>query len=257
MIPMIVPPLQGASIVVTRPAQQAVSLSQHIQRLGGEAILFPALAIEAVAAGVAPPCDLVVFVSANAVAHGAHLITRTAQTRVAAIGKATAAALEALDIHVDFMPAADANSEALLEHPELAATACSSVVIVRGVGGRTLLQESFTALGAQVQLHEVYRRVRPEVDAATLAAIGSRWAAGEIDIVTVTSVTTLTNLFAQLGGSVAHLLRRTALVVASPRIREAALAMDCQGDIVLARGADDDSLIGALSYWQTRNRNGF
>jgi uroporphyrinogen-III synthase len=254
MIPMVVPPLRGASILVTRPLSQAVSLTQHIQRLGGEAVPFPALAIEAVAAELAPACDLVVFVSTNAVAHGSHLITRNSQTRVAAIGKATAAALAALDIQVDFMPAADANSEALLAHPELTSTRCATVLIVRGVGGRTLLQESFAALGAEVRILEVYRRVCPVVDPATLALLASRWSADEIDIVTVTSVETLTNLFTQLGDAAADLLRRTPLLVASARIRDAALSMACCSDIVLARGADDESLIGALCYWRTRNR---
>jgi len=45
------------------------------------------------------------------------------------------------------------------------------------------------------------------------------------------------------------------LLIASPRIREAALAMGLRGDIVLARGADDESLLGALSYWRTRARS--
>jgi uroporphyrinogen-III synthase len=257
MIPFVVPPLRGASILVTRPAAQATSLLQQIQRLGGEAIAFPAIAIEPIRTSVVTACDLIVFVSTNAVEHGSHLIPAGTATRVAAIGKATAAALSAINVHVDFVPAADSNSEALLAHPELASTSCSRVVIVRGVGGvsgRTLLQESFAGLGAQVEVLEVYRRICPSVDPATLAAIESRWAAGEIDVVTVTSVETLTNLFAQLGDAGATHLRRTPLLVASPRIRDAALAMACRGDIVLANGADDESLLGALCYWHTRNR---
>jgi hypothetical protein len=31
--------------------------------------------------------------------------------------------------------------------------------------------------------------------------------------------------------------------------------MGLQGEIVLARGADDDSLLGALSYWRARARS--
>lgn len=256
MIPWVVPPLRGISVLVTRPIPQGALLGSHIRRLGGEAITFPAIAIEPLTAAVTAAYDLVIFVSTHAVEHGAALITRTATTRIAAVGKTTAAALSALNIKVDFVPAADSNSEALLAHPELAASACSRVLIVRGVGGRTVLQESFAALGSAVDVLECYRRIQPVVDSATLDALVTRWTAGEIDIVTVTSVETLTNLIALLGEAAGSLLRKTPLLVASARIRDAALALDLKGEMVLANGADDDSLVGALCYWQTRARSG-
>lgn len=254
MIPLVVAPLRGAAVLVTRPEQQAATLVAKIQRLGGEAILLPAIAIEPITVAVDAGYDLVIFVSVNAVEHGARLIVRTAATRVAAIGKATAAALTAIDIKVDFVPAADSSSEALLAHPELAMSTLARVLIVRGEGGRTLLQESFTALGAQVDLLDVYRRTLPVVDAGVLAAINARWDAGEIDIVTITSVATLHNLLTLLGDQGMSRLRATPLLVASPRILEAARLLGLDGDMILANGADDESMLGALSYWRTRGR---
>jgi uroporphyrinogen-III synthase len=254
MIPLIVPPLRGTSILVTRPARQAVSLVDHIQRLGGDALGFPALAIEPVPTATTQAYDLVVFVSVNAVEHGSHLIVRNTGMRIAAIGKATAAALSAMDIQVDITPDAEANSEALLAHPGIAAGPCARVLIVRGNGGRTLLQEAFTGLGAHVDVLEVYQRMLPVVDATTLSNLVARWEDGDIDIATITSVATLTNLLALLGDTAAQLLRATPLLVASMRIREAALALQFEGDIVVAGGADDDALVGALCYWRTRGR---
>jgi uroporphyrinogen-III synthase len=254
MIPLIVPPLQGASILVTRPAPQAASLSAHIQRLGGEALLFPAIAIEPIAISVAESYDLVIFLSANAVAHGAGLINRSESTRIAAIGKATAAALSAAAIEVDFVPADDASSEALIAHPQLTPGTGTRVLIVRGVGGRTLLQDSFAALGSHVDVLEVYRRTLPAVEPANLAALQVRWAAGDIDIVTATSVETLTNLQTLLGDMTQRFLRNTPLLVASTRIRDAAVAMGLEGEIILANGADDESLLGAVCCWRTRAR---
>ena len=253
MIPLVVPPLQGAAILVTRPASQATSLAARIQQLGGEAIPLPAIAIEPIAVEVAAPHDLVIFVSSNAAEHGGRFIDTTAATRIAAIGKATASALATMNITVDLVPDADSSSEALLAHPQLGLASGARVLIVRGVGGRTLLQESFAALGVQVQVLEVYRRVLPAIDPALRSALEARWTAGELDIVTVTSVETLTNLVAMLGP--AGLLRDIPLLVASERIGEAAVAMGLQGEIVLARGADDDSLLGALSYWRARARS--
>ncbi len=254
MIPLVVPPLHGTSVLVTRPVRQAVSLVNHIQRLGGQALSFPVIDIEPVPAVAEREYDLVVFVSVNAVEHGSHLIVRNSTTRIAAIGKATAAALSAIDIKVDITPNAEANSEALLAHPDIASSQCARVLIVRGNGGRTLLQESFTALGAQVDVLEVYRRSLPVVDAVALRDLEMRWEAGDIDVVTATSVATLTHLVTLLGDMAPRLLRTTPLLVASQRIRQAALALQLEGDIVVAGGADDDSLLGALCYWRTRGR---
>ena len=252
MIPWVVPPLQDASVLVTRPAAQGALLAARIEQLGGEAILLPAIAIEPLAADAAAHHDLVIFVSSHAVEHGARLITIGSATRVAAIGKSTAAALQALNIVVDIVPEADSNSEALLAHPGLSLVQGSSVLIVRGVGGRTLLQESFAASGMSVQVLEVYRRVLPVIDAATVATLEARWHAGDLDVVTATSVETLTNLAMLLGDR--SFLRDAPLLVASPRIREAAVAMGLRGDIIVANGADDESLLGALSYWRARAR---
>lgn len=253
MIPFVVPPLLGAAVLVTRPASQAISLASRIQQLGGEPILLPAIAIEPLSVTAVEPHDLVIFVSTNAVEHGARLVSMTAPTRVAAIGKATAAALTAINVTVDLFPDSDSSSETLLAHPGLDLANDARVLIVRGVGGRTLLQESFVALGMQVQILEVYRRVLPAIDPALATALSERWIAGDLDIVTVTSVETLTNLVALLGDS--GWLRDIPLLVASARIGEAAIAMGLRGCIVQARGADDESLIGALSYWRARGRS--
>lgn len=253
MIPLVVPPLQGASILVTRPAAQAVSLATRIEQLGGEAILLPAIAVEPIGAEACGHHDLVIFVSSNAVEHGTRFISVSPSVRIAAIGKSTAAALGALNITVDFVPDGDSNSEALLAHPGLELASGANVLIVRGVGGRALLQESFLARGMQVRVLEVYRRVLPLLDPAVRSAVEHRWLAGDLDIVTATSVETLTNLVSLLGDD--GFLRHIPLLVASARIGEAAVSMGLQGDIVLARGADDESLLGALSYWHARARS--
>jgi uroporphyrinogen-III synthase len=86
---------------------QCAALCAEIERYGGSAIAFPAVEIEPVAvqAKVASDdYDLVVFVSVNAVEHGARDVTRSARTRVAAIGRATAAALAAAELAADIVP---------------------------------------------------------------------------------------------------------------------------------------------------------
>ena len=121
--------------------------------------------------------DLIVFVSVNAVAHGAHLISKGPRTRIAAIGKATAAALAAQTSlpPISFpKPASTAKPCSRIRICTLASGA--RVLIVRGAGGRELLQETFVARGLIVETREVYRRVRPQIDdAARDAELEARW----------------------------------------------------------------------------------
>src|SRR5438105_1278810 len=121
VIPALLPPLRGLSVIVTRPAHQADSLCASIERAGGEVIRWPTIDIAPLeqAAGIEhAPADWIFFLSANAVQHGArHIVRGTA--KIAAIGKTTAAALAAVNFQVDLVPEEGSSSEALLTHPDL------------------------------------------------------------------------------------------------------------------------------------------
>jgi uroporphyrinogen-III synthase len=254
LIPAVIPPLSGLSVLVTRPQPQSDVLADRIRALGGEAFVLPAIQIRPLVATVAGTYDLVVFVSVNAVEHGAHLVVRSGTTRVAAIGKTTAAALAAIDIAVDIVPERGFTSEALLAHPQLTLQPGSRVLIVRGAGGRELLQQTFSTSGVVVETLDVYERALPVIDGSLHAELDARWLAGEINAVTATSVETLANLKLLLSERSVELLRTTPLVVPSPRVCEAAAEMGLLGECIVATGADDSSIVGALSLWHARAR---
>lgn len=254
MIPAVIPPLTGLSVLVTRPAAQAAVLAANIGALGGEAVVLPAIEIVPVTAAVSGSHELVIFVSVNAVEHGARLINRTSTMRIAAIGRATAAALAAAELTADIVPATGFDSETLLAHPDLNLAPGSRVLIVRGSGGREVLRETFAGQGCSVEMLDVYQRVLPAIDATFLTDLETSWAAGGINIVTATSVETLRNLTALLSERGRELLKTTPLVVASHRIRQAAMDMGLCAECIVAAGADDQSIIGALSQWHARAR---
>jgi uroporphyrinogen-III synthase len=260
VIPKVVPPLTGLTVLVTRPAAQCAMLCAEIEGQGGSAIAFPAVEIEPVAvqaaAVAAADYDLVVFVSVNAVEHGAQQVIKSARTRIAAIGRATAAALAAAELAADIVPEGGFNSEALLAHPELQLTSGARVLIVRGEGGRELLRDTFAEHGMVVETREVYRRVRPNVDAAKVAEVEARWSDEGIDVATATSIETLQNLQALLTEHGRQLLSGTALLVPSRRIVAAAVSAGLRGEAIVAAGADDASMIGALAQWRMRARAG-
>jgi uroporphyrinogen-III synthase len=254
-----VPPLTDLTVLVTRPPAQCAVLCEEIARHGGLAIPFPAVEIEPVTLQTTVTAfdyDLVVFVSVNAVEHGVRQVTKGARTRVAAIGRATAAALAAAELAADIVPEAGFTSEALLAHPQLQLPGGARVLIVRGEGGRELLRDTFVAQGMSVETREVYRRVRPNVDAAKVAEVEMRWSDEGIDVVTATSIETLQNLQAMLTERGRQLLSSTALLVPSRRIVAAAVSAGLRGEAIVAAGADDASMIGALALWRMRARAG-
>jgi uroporphyrinogen-III synthase len=254
MIPLIVPPLTDTTVLVTRPLPQGEALAVSIRQIGGEAIVFPAIAIEAREAAPPDAYDWVVFASVHAVAFGARAIRKTENVRIAAIGKATANALEAAGLPADIVPEAPYTSEALLAHPEFQPAAGDRVVIVRGERGRETMRESLTARGAHVATFDVYRRVRPAVATDEIAALEQRWATEGIDAVTATSVDTYSNLLALLTPAGRELLFRTALLAPTPRIVDAARASGWNAEALITTSADDAAIVGALARWRTRAR---
>jgi uroporphyrinogen-III synthase len=254
-------PLASRTVVVTRPAGQADAQIDRLRTLGARVVHVPLVAIE-------PPSDperaratlerldelhLAIFVSANAVS-GALALLRPgvglpAGLRVAAVGKATAAALRAHAITVDHVPEGRFDSESLLALDALQAASVSGrrVLIVRGEGGRETLAEGLRVRGALVEYAEVYQRVKPVVDVAALEAEGR---AGRIDALLITSGEALAYLLELVPPSPGSWMARAVLVVPSERVREYARRLGYPGAAVVARDASDRGLVDALrEHW--------
>lgn len=210
--------LAGVSVLVTRPRAQAAELTAAIESRGGTAVLLPVMEIvprdASRAARALPAADITVFVSANAVRCG----LQYAAGRIAAVGPATAAALEAAGRRVDIVPAGGFDSEHLLAEPRLTDVAGKTVRIVRGQRGRELLAETLRDRGARVDYLAVYDRVRPAYAADELAELEGRWRVGGMGAVTIMSVESLDNLIAILPETCRELLSATPVVTPSARV---------------------------------------
>ncbi len=260
MIPAVLPPLTGLSVLVTRPQPQAASLIERIGAAGGEAYSYPVIEIERLAGSHAiridtPAYDCAIFLSVNAVRHGLESLPKDVPKRIAAIGRTTAEALTAGGCRVDIVPANGFDSEALLRELETRIVAQQRVLLVKGAGGRELLYERLRERGVEVDVLEVYRRVRPAIDIGRQQELESYWAGEGVGIVTLTSAEVLANLHALLSDQGKQLLRTTPFLTVSERIERIAREMGMQGESVLAR-ADEDALLGALALWHARARSG-
>ena len=214
--------LAGIGVLVTRPAQQAAPLADAIEAAGGRAIRFPAIEvvprsdtdIASDAASLQQP-DIAIFVSVNAVRFG---FDHAGDASIAAIGPATAAAVEAAGRKVDIRPATGFDSMQLLAESRMHDVAGKVVRIIRGNAGRELLATTLSARGATVEYLPVYSRQAPEPDAAELDTLEQDWQSGAIDVVTIMSVETLVNLASILPESCRGLLRQTVLVTPAERV---------------------------------------
>jgi uroporphyrinogen-III synthase len=253
-------PLAGKRIVVTRPRAQAAGLAALIRESGGEPLVFPALEIRPPAdAGRAGAIfeqleafDLAIFVSRTAVAKGLELARARragkpwpARLMVAAVGAGSRRELERRGFGGVISPEGEADSEALLALPQLAAVAGKAVLIVRGEGGREFLGEALARRGARVAYAECYRRALPDADPTPLAAALTR---GAVDAVTISSAEGLANLFAMLDGPAQQRLRQTALFVAHRRVAEAAARLGVRHALVAGPG-DAEVLAGLVAYF--------
>lgn len=252
-------PLHGVGVLVTRPRQQASALCRRLEAEGATTFRLPAIEIEpaadarAIAARVGPieQYALIVFSSANAVRFGHALLDERRDLNLAAIGPATARALNQAGYRVAVQPVGGFDSESLLRHPQLALSAGDRVLIVKGGGGRELLREELARRGAQVTVAEVYRREPSVPDAAALAELQALFDAGAIQAITATSAETGLNLLALAAGGLRAHFERALWVVPGARVAAALRARGLSAPVLEAASAEDQDLVAALVRWRS------
>lgn len=204
--------LAGATVLVTRAAAQAGSVIAHLERLGAEVLLAPAIEI-------APPesCEaldaalddvgrygLVVFASANAVeaviarlqavGRGAASLRRFS-LRIAAVGEGTRAALRAYGLAADLL-ADESTAEGLARVIGELDLEGQRVLLPRAAEGRELLLDFLERRGIDFDAPTAYRTV--PVAPRRLVWVAERLARREIDIATFGSPTAVRALLAAL-----------------------------------------------------------
>ncbi|MCE5271875.1 uroporphyrinogen-III C-methyltransferase [bacterium] len=207
-------PLFGRTVIVTRSREQASVFTGRLAELGAAVIELPAIEI-----GDSPDPDIVrravdrlpggfdwvVFTSVNGVERFFRSLRRAgkdvralAGARLAAIGPSTAAALESAGLSVDMLPekfVAESVADSFAKLGE--SLEGKRILLPRAEIARKVLPEALAALGAEVMEVPVYstRITRPE----NLPQVLTELAAGQVDLVTFTSSSTVDN-FVELVG---------------------------------------------------------
>lgn len=203
-------PLFGRKIVITRSREQASDLKCKLEELGAACIEFPTIAI-------APPpswepldrainnlsqYDWAIFTSVNGVRFFIERLIAAGRDardlkgiRLAAIGPKTAETLESVLLRPDLVPS-EYRAEAILEALSGYNVRGKRFLMPRAMVAREVLPEKLREWGARVDVVPAYQTVLPEQDAQKIRGLLVNC---EIDCLTFTSSSTVSNFFALIG----------------------------------------------------------
>jgi uroporphyrinogen III methyltransferase/synthase len=227
-------PLFGQTIVITRARDQAGALGSRLTALGAQVVEIPTIEIQ-------PPSDWkpldaaiarlegfdwLIFTSANGVRFFTERLDRSQRdlrglrARICAIGPATAAAVAALHLKVDLMPA-EYVAESVVAAFEKIPLEGARVLLPRAAVARDLIPKELEKLGARVQVVEAYRTVKPE-NASWPESLHPDW-------VVFTSSSTVENFYALFGSEILNGVRVASIgPVTSATARRLGLRVDVE-----------------------------
>ncbi len=252
-------PLFGKRILVTRAREQASSLARRLREQGAAPVEIPTIEIHpspdpehlARAARQVASYDWVAFTSANGVARffdaldAQNLDARAlGAVRVAAVGSGTAAALRERGIKADLIPEefhGEALARALLASPRPdTLRPWPRVLFPRARVARDVFPDAIRAAGGEVDLVVAYETRPPgeEVRQQLRTLLQDR----AIDLISLTSSSTVTNLLALLGDDGPSLLDGVKLVSIGPVTTATAEA----AGLVVAATASPSTIEGLL-----------
>ncbi|MRR16626.1 MAG: uroporphyrinogen-III C-methyltransferase [Deltaproteobacteria bacterium] len=205
-----VKPLFGKGVVITRPERQADDLAGRLMAEGASPIAFPTIGIE-------PPDDWseldqaiaalesfqwLIFTSANGVQFFFNRLREKGGDvrdlkgiKICCIGPATAKQISDRGLRVDLMPD-EFIAEGILKSFAPLDLRGMKILIPRAAKARDILPETLKKQGAAVEVVTAYQTVNSGRKKEELA---EKIAAGDVDVVTFTSSSTVTNFIDIMG----------------------------------------------------------
>jgi uroporphyrinogen-III synthase len=254
-----VAPLHGIGVLVTRAEQQAAPLCRLLEAQGAGTLRVPAIEIKACGdgresrarIGALGSFNLIVFTSANAVRFGSALLGQRRDLPLAAIGPATARALNDSGYDVAVRPDRVFDSEALLAHPKLQQLSAQRILLIKGAGGRRTLALELARRGADVVGVDVYERSPATLNAAQLAALREQLAAGRLHVITATSLDLGSHLLDIVPDGLRAELQKLHWLVPGERVAAGLRARGLSAPMLTADSAEDQDLVAALLRWRS------
>ncbi|MFC2003281.1 uroporphyrinogen-III C-methyltransferase [Chloroflexota bacterium] len=253
-------PLFGKRILVTRAKSQASQFSQLLLKRGAVPIEMPAIEIQP--SHVPDELDQailslkdyhwIIFTSANGVdaffhrLYALNLDARWLQgLRLGAIGSATASTLESRGLRADCTPKKYTSQGLLAQLKQYNIVGCRVLLPRADIAGKRL-PLGLARMGAEVHGVTAYRTV-PNVE--VMSQVKQMLLAGEIDIVTFTSSSTVFNLVAALGKA-QEALNKALIVCIGGETASAATKAGLRVDIVAQKHTMSGLIEAMEQYFQ-------
>ncbi len=237
-------PLLGRTILITRAREQSADFADRLKQLGAEVIQVPLIEI-------APPLswrgmdraitqlrsfDWILFTSVNGVSAFFQRLKEKGKDRrslsgvkICAIGPATAEELRKRGVWVDYLPKQYV-AESILKGLKKEGIEGKRILLARAKKARDVLPEGLRSMGAEVDVVEAYRTIKPKGVSQRLRRLFQH---EKVDVVTFTSSSTVHHFIDLLKGEdLKELLKETAVACIGPitaqTAREAGLKVHIQ-----------------------------
>ena len=244
-------PLSQIKALVTRPEPSGQVLADTIIQAGGHALVLPMLEIKPLAENQdmrnlildLDRFDKVIVISQHAARFGLEQIENywpqlPLHTEWFAIGETTRQALTEFDINATCSHSG-VDSESLLALKPFQQLAGQRILLLKGIGGRRLLEQTLSERGANVATLEVYQRQRPDYDPDEVRQL---LAEHDINVILAASGETVKHLCHYLPPD-SH--KQYRLVTPGPRVAQMAQAIGFQ-QVFAAIGASHEAMLAAL-----------
>lgn len=256
--------LDGLGVLVTRSDEAGALLCEKIQALGGVAWHYPTLAFappQNLAAYHAAMAELyqqawLIFISPQAVAVTLPLLKPqwpdlSSRVKVACVGGATAAALQAAGISNVVCPDSEWSSEGLLNMEAFQWVQGVNIAIIRGEGGREKIDRVLAERGANLLPVIAYERVLPGVTPEKQREVNEALLGKKVDIVIATSFSSVENLKKLSDPATWPILKVTPLSVMSERVQSLAKELGFM-HVWVSNRVSDDAIISLLVKERTQ-----
>lgn len=242
-------PLFGKRIIVTRARDQASSFAAQLQSLGAQVIECPTIEIVEPTSWDSVDNALeniqsyhwLIFTSVNGVNNFFRRLEEKGRDlrdlkgiRICAIGPSTAQAIKSLRLRVDLVPAeykAEGVLSSLIEfYGSEDKLSGLRLLIPRARIARDVLPVELAKRGAEVDVAEVYRTIKPDVNREPIETLIRN---GRVDVITFTSSSTVSN-FAEIFGlkDLSDLLKGVKVACIGPITAETAARFGLKTDIM-------------------------
>lgn len=224
-------------LLITRFAPHAERLVDSLNHIGCFAVAQPLFTIESLNdlgtldTFLNGSYDLVIAVSGNAVKYAQQQIKTDWPIAIyLAVGQSTQKQLNQVTGQIVQCPLSRFDSEGLLDLEVLQSIKNQRILILRGEGGRELLEETLIARGAEVDFLQTYKRIKIDLNGQKLV---NNWQQAYINGVIISSVEVLNQLFALVPTSHKSWLSGLIFYVPSQRVAEQASMLDAKHVVLL------------------------